>query len=362
MPACPSTSRPPPRPAPPPRPEAKTRIRHGRISPGSPATGRTRSDDRRPRRLAPAASRQRRGGQESGQPSHPCHRQRTGGPAHRYHARPGRAALPQVETRLAQVEAWWQQHRSGQSVPEAPDAEFLARVFISALDIANDAHYAQEDWESALRRTDTILEVKRALERPEEDIAGTRMNRANVLGRLGRFGEAKAELEVCLQVFQNDPPGVPRCSVPSPTCSTNKATWPRPSPSSAAPSPSREQLPDPADRAISHNNLANYLERSGTPVRPRRIPPPPTRRPHLPPRRRAGAGTPDLAAQLRHPFPPRPRCRHAARPCPAWPNCSPTPPSTRWTTGSASARPSGRGAGRRGPIPGQARQAALEQE
>ena len=27
----------------------------------------------------------------------------------------------------------------------------------------------------------------------------------------------------------------------------------------------REQLPDPRERAISHNNLANYLERSGTP-------------------------------------------------------------------------------------------------
>jgi hypothetical protein len=27
----------------------------------------------------------------------------------------------------------------------------------------------------------------------------------------------------------------------------------------------REQLPNPADRAISHNNLAIYLERSGTP-------------------------------------------------------------------------------------------------
>ena len=38
--ACASTSRPPPRPAPPPRPEVKTRAEHGRISPGSPATGR----------------------------------------------------------------------------------------------------------------------------------------------------------------------------------------------------------------------------------------------------------------------------------------------------------------------------------
>lgn len=31
-------------------------------------------------------------------------------------------ALPEVETRLAQVETWWRQHRAGQPVPEAPDA------------------------------------------------------------------------------------------------------------------------------------------------------------------------------------------------------------------------------------------------
>jgi tetratricopeptide (TPR) repeat protein len=117
----------------------------------------------------------------------------------------GAQALPQVETRLAQVEAWWQQYRCGQSVPEAPDPEALARTLISALDIAREAHYAQEDWEAALRRIEAILEVEQALNRPAEDIAVTRMNRANVLGRLSRFGEAKAELEDCLQVFQNDP-------------------------------------------------------------------------------------------------------------------------------------------------------------
>ena len=83
-------------------------------------------------------------------------------------------ALPQVEARLAQVEAWWQQHRSGQTVPEAPDAEFLARALISALDIATDAPLrARQDWEPALRRIDAILEVKRALQRPAEDIAAT---------------------------------------------------------------------------------------------------------------------------------------------------------------------------------------------
>ena len=65
-------------------------------------------------------------------------------------------ALPQVETRLAQVEAWWQRHRSGQPVPEAPDPEFLARALIGALDIASEAHFAQKDWEPALRRIDAV--------------------------------------------------------------------------------------------------------------------------------------------------------------------------------------------------------------
>ena len=85
----------------------------------------------------------------------------------------GRAAeaLPQVEERLARVEDWWQRHRSGQAVPEAPDPEFLARTLIGALDIAKDADRAQNDWESALGRTDAVLEVERALQRPAEDIA-----------------------------------------------------------------------------------------------------------------------------------------------------------------------------------------------
>src|SRR5207244_2959631 len=61
-------------------------------------------------------------------------------------------ALPEVETRLAQVEAWWQQHCCGRSVPEAPNSEELARALIGALDIAMAAHVAMQDWEPALRR------------------------------------------------------------------------------------------------------------------------------------------------------------------------------------------------------------------
>ncbi len=174
-------------------------------------------------------------------------------------------ALPHVETRLAQVEAWWQQHRSGQSVSQAPDPEFLARVLIGALDVAKDAHFAQKDWKLALRRIDTSLKVKRALKRPAEDIARSRTDRANVLKRLGRFSEAQAELETCLQIFHNDPAG--RATVFSALASLFNA---QDDVTQAITQQHRalallEQLPNPRDRASSHDSLANYLAHSDTP-------------------------------------------------------------------------------------------------
>jgi tetratricopeptide (TPR) repeat protein len=174
-------------------------------------------------------------------------------------------ALPQVEARLAKVEAWWAQHRSGQAVAESPDAEILARVLLSALDIARNAHEAQENYESALRRVDAMLEVERALCRPAEDIAAERMNRANVLVRLGRHSDAQSELEACLQIFRNDPPR--RAAVLS---SHANLCYDRGEVPQAITQVRRalaifDQLPDPTDRATSHDNLACYLHRSGTP-------------------------------------------------------------------------------------------------
>ena len=174
-------------------------------------------------------------------------------------------ALPGVERRLAQVEAWWQQYRSGQPVPEAPDAEFLARAFIGALDIAREAHFAQGDWPLALRRIDAILEVERALQRPAEHVAATRMNRANVLGRLRRFGEAKAEMEACLPLFQDSPSDNAGALSSLADLFSMQGDIPQAIVQARRALALREQLPEPEDRAISHHNLANYLERSGTP-------------------------------------------------------------------------------------------------
>jgi tetratricopeptide (TPR) repeat protein len=173
-------------------------------------------------------------------------------------------ALPQVEARLMQVDTWWQQHRSGQRVPEAPDPEVLARVLIAALDIAKDAHYAQQNWEPALHCIDAILAVKRALERPVEDVANDLMNRANMLVRLGRFGEAKTELEACLEVFQNDPIGSARTLSSLAYLFVQQGDVPQAVTQERRALALFEQLPDPRDRATSHTNLANSLERSGT--------------------------------------------------------------------------------------------------
>lgn len=175
------------------------------------------------------------------------------------------AALPQVEMRLAQVAAWWQRHRSGQTFTEALDAESLARAYIRALVIATDADYARQDWESALRRLDATQEVQRSLERPAEYICATGFNRVNVLKNLGRFGEARAELEGCLQLFQSNP------AMNAKVLSTLANLFDKQKDVAQAIIQERralalcEQLPAPADRAISHNNLAIYLERHGTP-------------------------------------------------------------------------------------------------
>jgi tetratricopeptide (TPR) repeat protein len=173
-------------------------------------------------------------------------------------------ALPQVELRLEQVAGWWRRQRSGEPVAEAPDAEVLARTYISALNIATEADYARKDWESALRRLDTVLEVERALERPEEDIGASRFNRANVLVQLGRFGEARTESEACLELFQDNPSGRSKVLSSLADLFSRQGDVPQAITQERRALAVREQLPDPEDRAISHHNLATYLQRQGT--------------------------------------------------------------------------------------------------
>lgn len=173
------------------------------------------------------------------------------------------AAHPEVERRLARVEEWWRRHRSGERVAEAPDPDFLATVLIGALDIANEIAWIRRDWASALERTDATLEIQRVSGRPPLERLRSRVNRATELKRLGRFPEARAELEGCLQSFQDYP--VHRATVLSSLADLfdDQGDVDHAIVQERRALAIREQLPEPRERVVSHTNLANFLDRRG---------------------------------------------------------------------------------------------------
>jgi len=179
----------------------------------------------------------------------------------------GRAAgaLPEIDSRLARIRAWWERTRRGESLPEAPDAEFLGRAFISALDIGWNAHFALEHWEPALERIGESIAAKRARGASEHEIARGRYNRCGPLLSLGRLDEAQRELEQCLEVFQTAGDTANR----SKTLSALADLFNRKGDLQQAIGLERgalalcNTLPDPVDRGMSHHNLCNYLERAG---------------------------------------------------------------------------------------------------
>jgi tetratricopeptide (TPR) repeat protein len=124
-----------------------------------------------------------------------------------------------------------------------------------------------EDWHAALRRIERTIEVKRAMGRPERDIAGNRFNRANVLTEFsGHLGEARAELEALLDVYAGDPARSSSVLSSLANLFNRLNDIPQAVELERRALALREQLPDPRDRAISHNNLAIYLNRIGTPA------------------------------------------------------------------------------------------------
>jgi tetratricopeptide (TPR) repeat protein len=116
----------------------------------------------------------------------------------------GKAAqvLGELENRVAKMAEWWSRSRTGESVPEAPHREHLAQFYLNALDADREARVALRDWEGALRRSDETVRVAKAVGHPAENIAVELRNRAVLLTQLRRYPEAKAALEVCLEVFK----------------------------------------------------------------------------------------------------------------------------------------------------------------
>ena len=227
------------------------------------------------------------------------------------------AALPEGYARLKKLQSWWECSRRGGTVTEAPDPEMLARNLISALDIMNKAHLAMKQWEPALGCLDDTVTIKRELQRPSDDIARTRVNRAGLLIRLQRFPEAKLELNACLEIFRSHPTGH------AITLSTLADLYNKLGDNREAIAQERralalrDTLPDPSERAVSNNNIANFLEPSRdvpsiAEASRRRLPR------SLPYRCGTWRGLEDELAQLHLPLPSRPSrqraaCRSASR-------------------------------------------------
>jgi tetratricopeptide (TPR) repeat protein len=108
--------------------------------------------------------------------------------------------------------------------------------------------------------------VELGLNRAAEDIARTRMIRANVLNRLGRYREAQTELEACLEILQNNPARKARVLSSLAQVFSEQGDTPQAIIQQRRALALCESLPDPYDRAISHGNLANYLLDAGGPA------------------------------------------------------------------------------------------------
>lgn len=177
------------------------------------------------------------------------------------------SVLPEVLQRLTQLEGWWQNALMANASPlwqdtlDAHRTEALARTYISGLDIAAMADLELENWETALARLETLINVKQKLNRTPEDIAETQINHASTLIELKRFGQARTNLEACLDQFENNP------NKKAMILSTLADLHDKQNDVEQAILLERralaifEQLPNPADRAISHLNLGNYLGR-----------------------------------------------------------------------------------------------------
>ncbi|MDM8557401.1 CHAT domain-containing protein [Candidatus Parabeggiatoa sp. HSG14] len=174
-------------------------------------------------------------------------------------------ALPAIEQRLAQIRDWWQRHQQGETLTAATDADFLARVFIGALDIAQSAHHALKHWQDCLDLLTETEKVDQACGESEHVLAMSRFNRHTALIELGRLDEAQRVLEGCLQVDTN----VGDLAGQAQDLYALADVWDERGDVSRAIELQRqalaicERLPNPEDRAISHGNLSTYLHKVG---------------------------------------------------------------------------------------------------
>ncbi|MCX4239718.1 CHAT domain-containing protein [Paraliomyxa miuraensis] len=173
--------------------------------------------------------------------------------------------LGDIEARLEQVRGWWKAHAEGKPVPEAPDRDFLGRALVGGLDIAEDANRALERWQGCLDLLEETERTKRERGESQHELACTRFNTYGPLLSLGRLEEAQRVLEGCLVEFRKagDATGESTALSALADLWSHRGDLRQAADLERNALAVRNRLPDPAGRAISHNNLANYLDRMG---------------------------------------------------------------------------------------------------
>ncbi|MDM8567773.1 CHAT domain-containing protein [Candidatus Halobeggiatoa sp. HSG11] len=173
-------------------------------------------------------------------------------------------ALPTIEQHLAKLRDWWQQSQQGEELAAVPDTNFLARVFISGLDIARSANLQLKYWQNCLDLLTEIEQVEQTCGESEEVLARTWFNRYGPLVKLGRLDEAQQVLEDCLRVFTNKNDLTNQAKV----LSALAYVWDECDDMSHAIEQEQqalaicERLPNPEDRATSHESLSIYLDKT----------------------------------------------------------------------------------------------------
>ncbi|MGA1867756.1 MAG: CHAT domain-containing protein [bacterium] len=173
--------------------------------------------------------------------------------------------LPEIEKRLTPLRSFWHASRTGKRVKEAPDRESLGRAFITALDIARQAYLSQKNWQSCLEMLKETEQVKKDRGAGELDVAETRYNQYGPLLRLNKLSEAQKVLEECLQIFRDHDDTYRQ----SAALSALADLWDRRGDLKQAIGLEQQglslcnNLPVPSDRAISHQNLSLYLQKTG---------------------------------------------------------------------------------------------------
>jgi PAS domain-containing protein len=170
--------------------------------------------------------------------------------------------------RYAEVLAALEQYRARmKDLPEQSDAEEVTtpwNVREGLLSVGHTAAVGLMQWETALALNAELVKYQRQRGADEFELAGSRFNDYSPLLRLGRDKDARDLLEYCRAVFERESALYELSAVYSALADLEDEEG---HPASAARFEQAAlrytyQTGGPEDCAVSHNNLANYIERA----------------------------------------------------------------------------------------------------